>query len=280
MDKTHAQSSSMTNVKVEFEGRLLHLSLPNDADSAADLAAALKARSLEFGIPQHQQHRLIANGAELAPHARLSALGEFFFRKNAVHMRILCAVACREWQRSGRCPKGSRCPSASTHNMHHSPRYVAHSHQPCSCLPASPPPSESLLSTPVCRHWAKAGHCNFGQGCHYAASHTVDNAPQGRHTVESDNNNRSAGSHPPATINNGLLRALPSLGETTSPGGQWVGERRHLSPHSASYTPTVLLSPPSPPAPAIPEMENGPHFQWQHHNLEAAEAIKRALGVH
>merc|ERR1711959_141247 len=160
------------------------------------------------------QMRLIANGRELEPKEPLSLLGEFWFISNAVHLVELDKDACREWQKTGRCRHGQRCPKVASHDMHHSPRYVAHQslessphesprgvskeESPC----ASPPSSSVTGSTPapsafnsnqnvltpegetVCRYWLQ-GNCRFGERCHFASTHKAIYLPKSEATIQS-----------------------------------------------------------------------------------------------
>ena len=89
--------------------------------------------------------RLIANGRELAPGDELSALGEYFFRKQCLTLIALDESACREWQRIGRCRLGCKCPLQKTHAVGLSPRYVAHQLNADS-PPATPPPGTTADS--------------------------------------------------------------------------------------------------------------------------------------
>lgn len=118
----------------------------------------------------------------------LASLGEFWFRTNAIFVSEVDDNACREWQRSGRCPKGSKCAASHTHKPEWSPRYVAHQ-LPTSSTPTASPPSSpasrrsssSSLHSPevcpscesspmpkqLCRHWQNGGNCPFGDRCHF-----------------------------------------------------------------------------------------------------------------
>jgi len=146
----------------------------------------------------------VANGKEMAEGDAIGALGEFFFRSNAIYLRAIEPGACREWQRTGRCPKGSKCEHHKTHDVKRSPRYIAHNAPTTESPSASPtlsPSSEAGSESPlcepcaplyhstehvegvqnqnntICHNWAQCGACNFNERCHFAASHTLANLP-------------------------------------------------------------------------------------------------------
>merc|ERR1711977_242097 len=107
--------------------------------------------------------RLIANGRELSmSETLLTGLGEFYFHSKCITLKELDVDACREWQRSGRCTSGSKCPHKHTHTIDLSPRYVGHANSPQSTSPVSSPPGtppkiasprqQQPSTTKVCRN--------------------------------------------------------------------------------------------------------------------------------
>jgi len=190
------------------DGNKTHRFTLDETSTVGDLAARLLERSV---LPVESM-RLIANGRELELKEPLSRLGEFFFFKNAIHLLEVDHNACREWQKTGRCKKGSSCLKNSTHDISHSPRYVAYRQAPSSTsssaassagsspqqspqiTPPNSPPQRSTVQVDtasgleaqecgecshsvVCRNWQAEGCCRFGSRCHFAASHTQENMP-------------------------------------------------------------------------------------------------------
>merc|ERR1711871_205757 len=102
-------------------GRSTSIEIPEEA-TASSLEQLLRKRG--EAVPHVCQ--LVANGKEMSANDRISNLGEFFFRSNAIYVREINPNACREWQRTGRCKMGSKCPHCGTHEMKFSPRYIAH----------------------------------------------------------------------------------------------------------------------------------------------------------
>merc|ERR1711977_414674 len=183
---------------VQHESTTLRLTL-SESSTVADLAACCTGTT-NFPV---DQMRLIANGRELDSGESLSSLGEFFFYQNMIHLKKIDQEACRDWEKTGRCKHGQRCPRASTHDMHHSPRYVAYQQPSSSTVSPSTTtttsslpktsPRESLepsahASSPVshptnegaviCRNWCNEGSCRFGDRCHFASSHVAANLPK------------------------------------------------------------------------------------------------------
>jgi len=154
---THHYDHRMSCIRaVVQDGASTHHFTLDEHASLGDLATRLSERSV---LPVESM-RLIANGRELELPMPLSMLGEFFFIKNAIFLLEVDHDACREWQKTGRCKKGGSCPKSSTHDVIHSPRYVAHQHAPSSA-------SSSADSSPQ----------PFGTGCHFAASQVEENVP-------------------------------------------------------------------------------------------------------
>merc|ERR1711998_212418 len=170
------------------EEQIRRLYLPEETTTES-LALLLQEA---FGMTTESM-RIIANNKELDNGFLLANLGEFWFHKNAIYLLEVDQNACREWQRTGRCCHGHKCHWKLSHDMHHSPRYVAHNHDansPSSAVHSSPqtsPPTSPEInpraSSPetspcvnhmVCRNWANTGTCRFGSQCHYAHSHTPD----------------------------------------------------------------------------------------------------------
>jgi hypothetical protein len=174
----------MHDIKVSYGGVLLRLLLEEGAN-VRTLDQRLSERE-DLCLPANRQ--LVANGAEMEMDTLISSLGPYFFNRNCIYLREINNSVCREWQRVGRCNQGPRCPYSDTHNMNHSPRYVAHL-QPqnnipeCSTTEMSPITESSSNSvstlpvTTICRNWAAHGHCQFGERCHFAATHTAANLP-------------------------------------------------------------------------------------------------------
>jgi len=196
MGTTTTMSDIIRSV-VRHNGKTFRYTLAQSA-TAADLAACA---STDITLPVASM-RLIAQGKELEPHYPLQSLGEFYFPKNAVIVKELDHNACREWQKNGKCDHGNKCKHAHTHDMEHSPRYVAYenspppsplptsaSGSPPSSAETSPHPSPRVsfeaepsarpppMTTIICRNWSTTGECWREAGCHYAASHTPNNLP-------------------------------------------------------------------------------------------------------
>jgi len=178
-DRKHVEAT----VLVQHGQHTQQYALPADA-TAGDLALMIEN---DKGLAPSSM-RLIANGREMSLTDPIATLGEFFFTngQNVIFLREVDHRACREWQRTGRCTMGSRCLQRASHDMHNSPRYVAHSscaHSLCSSSsssstessPQHTPPSSPLVcpqqAPKVCRNWAKNGSCRFGKKCRYASSH-------------------------------------------------------------------------------------------------------------
>merc|ERR1711998_468007 len=183
-----------------------HIHVPDDA-TPPTIARELQAQA---SVTLPTDYQLIANGKEMTPRDTVGALGEFFFHSpnNAIFCRAIDADACREWQRTGRCRLGSKCPNCATHDHHRSPRYVAHTSPNTSPRLPSTPAGNSTTSTTieaetpsspptakppttrspehrhnespcrVCRNWARFGSCDWGERCFFAESHTDANLPQ------------------------------------------------------------------------------------------------------
>jgi len=117
------------------------LELPDNA-TASSLADALR----DHGVALPTNFQVVANGKEMGDNEAISGLGEFFFRTNAVYIRAIDENACREWQRTGRCKHGSKCTHADSHDVHRSPRYIAHT---ASSASNSPSPTLSPTISPA-----------------------------------------------------------------------------------------------------------------------------------
>lgn len=128
--------------------------------------------------------RLVCRGMELEMAKSLDQQG----CKTKDTLYLLGALpndACRAWGKTGRCPKGSRCPLAKSHTAKFSPRYVEHtataeltggssSTTPSSSPNATPtisPREQDSPSTRLCRNWEATGSCPHGDSCHWAECH-------------------------------------------------------------------------------------------------------------
>lgn len=147
----------------------------NAGATVSDVASALANEGREEIAKE--DYRLIANGRELELGFALAELGEFFFMRNAIFLLPVDRRACREWQRTGRCTD-RECQHKSTHDMAHSPRYVAHQLKAPSTEQCQQVPSPELRAAPEkCRNWCNTGKCRFGAACFFAASHTEECRP-------------------------------------------------------------------------------------------------------
>merc|ERR1711998_137995 len=149
MGTTRGMPLNQHAIKVAYDGATLHLYLDEDA-TIRDVRAALKERK-DVNLPKDWQ--LIANGTDQGDAVVLRSLGEFYFMKNVLFLRALDAEACLDWQRTGRCKQGSKCPFHKTHSMKYSPRYVAHTSPQTSpredyTPPYTPPQTPPQLLTP------------------------------------------------------------------------------------------------------------------------------------
>merc|ERR1711988_925961 len=175
-----------------------YLAIANDA-TPPDLKRALQRHGVTLDPSTTQQ--FIANGTTMGNNDSVAALGENFFRSNAIYVRPIDTHACIEWQRTGRCSHGGSCPLCASHKPERSPRYIAHhaeispststSTSPATSPAPSPRPNEPSRMTPepastqpprkqqtICRHWANSGSCRFGDRCFFAHTHTLDNGPK------------------------------------------------------------------------------------------------------
>merc|ERR1711998_665925 len=176
----------------------------NEAATPSEIRLALERR----GVSLAGEHQFVANGKEMSNNDTVGALGEFFFRSNAIYVRPIKADVCREWQRTGRCPHGGSCnlvvngkALGNTHKPEFSPRYIAHHAvvSPSTSPSTSPALSPGLVSLdssnsstpepmstqpqhnaqmPICTNWATHGCCPYYNQCFFAATHTVVNLPR------------------------------------------------------------------------------------------------------